>query len=484
MSPIPAPASMSAPTNAAGGGNQRIFFRALKNSPENFCEKILGETPWEKQREIMRAVRDKKFVSVRSGNGLGKDWVSAVLVLWFLFTRKNSIVITTAPTARQVEEILWGEIRKKYFKCEQLLGGRCLQSKIDVRPGWYALGFSTDDISQFQGYHADDILIIFSEAQGISKKIYEAAKSCLTSQNSRWLLIGNPLIPSGDFYDSQKSNSWHRIKISAMDSPNVIADQELVPGLVSKSWVDDRRAEYGEDHPFWHARVLGEFPPESEDTLIPIAWIDSAIERAIAVKPSRRVLGVDVARYGSCETVVCDFDGYRATFPVIRKDRSTVDSAGDIINHLRPFQVEQFRAKDIEIFVDDIGVGGGVTDILDREGYSVTGVISNARAENEEKFFDLRSEMWWELRDRFQKGTISIPRDEKLVGQLAGLKYEYTTRGAIRLISKEKLRKEGQESPDRGDALAMAAWGWNHGAGRKKVNVNFDHLIAGGRGGW
>ena len=452
----------------------------------------------------MEALLAKPRVTVRSCNGVGKDWVCSVIALWWLYTRYPSVVITTAPTNRQVEEILWGEIRNKFNGSKVPLGGRCLQTKIDLEPGWYALGFSTDQQAQFQGYRSKHTLIIFSEAQGIPKMIYEAAKGCITGENSKMLLIGNPLVPSGDFYESQKSESWSRFKISSFDSPNftefgiTIEDirsgkwREKVnrpypfPALTTPEWAYDRFLEYGEEHPFWHARVLGDFPPESEDTLIPISWIDAAVDRKIEVPASRRVLGGDIARYGNCETVVCDFDGYRATFPIIRKDRSTVDTAGDIINHLLPFQVEQFRAKDVEIFIDDIGVGGGVTDILDREGYSVTGIISNARAENEEKFFDLRSEMWWELRERFRIGTISIPKDEKLVAQLAGLKYEYTTRGAIRLISKEKLRKEGQESPDRGDSLAMAVWGHNHGTqGRgKKVNLNFNHLMAGGRGGW
>src|SRR3990167_4255145 len=416
----------------------KTLHKNLYQNPSLFSEKVLNAIPWTKQTEIMEALRDNPRVTVRSCNGVGKDWVCAVIALWWLYTRYPSVVITTAPTNRQVEEILWGEIRAKFNSARVPLGGRCLQTKIDLEPGWYALGFSTDQQSQFQGFRSKHTLIIFSEAQGIPKLIYEAAKGCITGENSKMLLIGNPLVPSGDFYDSQKDGNWTRFKISAFDSPNFtqfgitvedirantwrnkVTSPYPYPALTTPEWAYDRYLEYGEDHPFWHARVLGEFPPESEDTLIPIAWIDSAVERKIEVPASRRVLGVDVARYGNCETVVCDFSGYKATFPIIRRDRSTVDSAGDIINHLRPFQVEQFRAKDIELFIDDIGVGGGLVDILDREGYSVTGVISNARAEDEEKFFDLRSEMWWELRERFRIGTISIPKDEKLVAQLAG----------------------------------------------------------------
>lgn len=434
----------------------------------------------------MEAVRDHPFVTVRSSNGVGKDWVASEIALWWLYTRAPSIVITTAPTNRQVEQVLWGEIRRKFYAAKVPLGGRCLNLKIDIEPKWYAIGFSTDKEDQFQGFHGKNILFIFSEAQGIPKMIYEATKGCLTSEGSRWLLIGNPMIPTGDFYDTFKSPLWHKIKISSFDSPNVIAGKEVVPGVVTKEWVDQRRVEYGEDHPFWFARVLGEFPPESEDTLIPLTWIEQAKNKPMAPHVIKRVLGLDVARYGGCETVGCLFDGYRASFPIVRKDRSLVDTAGDAMQVARESEIEDFRGKrELQIFTDDIGVGGGVTDILDREGYAVTGIVMNAKADNEEKFFDLRAECYWDLREAFRAGTISIPDDEKLVAQLAGLRYEYTTRGAIRLISKEKLRKEGMESPDRADALAMAVWGYKHGArNRSGQGTNFNHLFSGGRGGY
>ena len=435
----------------------------------------------------MEAVRDHDKVTVRSGNGLGKDWTASDIALWWLYTRYPSMVITTAPTNRQVEEVLWGEIRRKWHSSKIPLGGRCLTLKIDIEPKWYAMGFATDQVSQFQGFHQKNTLIIFSEAQGIPKMIYEAAKGCLTSEGSRWLLIGNPLSPQGDFYESFKSPLWHKIKISALDSPNVIAGKEIVPGVVTKQWVDERRTEYGEDHPFWYARVLGEFPPESEDTLIPLAWIEGAKNRPMSPTITKRVLACDVARYGSCETVGCAFDGYRVTFPFIRRDRSTVDTAGDCMAHCRENEVEDFRGrKDVEVFVDDTGVGGGVTDILEREGYTVTGLIMNAKADDSEKFYDLRAEMYWDLREAFRHGTISIPDDEKLMVQLAGLKYEYTTRGAIRLISKEKMRKEGLESPDRSDAVAMAVWGYKHGQRARSPGggINFNHMFGGGKGGY
>jgi hypothetical protein len=441
----------------------------------------------------MEAIRDHKKVTVRSANGVGKDWTAANIALWFLYTHEPAVVITTAPTNRQVEQVLWGEIRRKWAKANNVpsdwtkpLGGRCLNLKIEIEPKWYAIGFSTDDESQFQGFHDENILIIFSEAQGIKPIIYTAASGCLTSGNAKLLLIGNPLIPSGDFYNSFRDPSFHKIKISAFDSPNVKGGPgcHKVPGIVTHEWVEEKKLEWGEDHPFYQARVLGEFPMESDDTLISLRWIEAAIDRPIEVPTPRKALGVDVARYGSCETVLAEFDGYRARFPSIRKDRSIVDTFGDIVAFMAQGQVESFRAKEIPIFVDDIGVGGGLTDLLQREGYRVNPVAANAVAVDAEKYYSKRDEMYWELRERFRMGTISIPRDEKLISQLAGLKYEHTTRGQIRLISKEKLRKEGFQSPDRADALALAVYGWNHGS-ITRVHINFDHIMAGGgRGGY
>src|SRR3990167_3677335 len=97
----------------------QILFR----EPGLFSRKVLGNNPWAKQLEIMTSVRDNQRTSVRSANGVGKDWDAAEIVLWWLYTRYPAVVITSAPTNRQVEEILWGEIRKKFNNSRVKLGG-------------------------------------------------------------------------------------------------------------------------------------------------------------------------------------------------------------------------------------------------------------------------------------------------------------------------------------------------------------------------
>ena len=432
----------------------------------------------------MHSVRDNQRTTVRSSNGVGKDWTASEIVLWWLYTRYPSIVITTAPTNRQVEDVLWGEIRKKHQSAKIKLEGKLLQTKLTLGEKWYATGFSTDQEAQFQGFHEENILIIFSEAQGIPQMIWDAAEGCMTSKGSRMLVIGNPIGIGTTFHKTFSSEIWKKIHISAYDSPNVASGKLLIPSLVTREWVDEREKEWGRDNPLFQARVLGDFPTESDDTLISLNWIERATNKKIEIGTSKKTLGCDLARYGTNETVASEFDGYRVSLPIIRLGSSLVDSAGAVMSHLRANEVERFRQHEVEIFADDIGVGGGFVDILQREGFKIRGICCNAVSTDPEKFFDLRAEMYWELRERFRMDTICIPADDKLKSQLACLKYEYTTRGQIKLVSKEKLKKEGMESPDRADAVAMAVWGHKNGDKSRgnRVNLKLDHMMTGAAG--
>ena len=484
---------------------EKAFLDRIQVDPKFFVHECLGDETYDKQNEILEAIRDYDFVSVRSCNGAGKDFILSRACLWLLF-RRPCIVINSAPTNRQVEQVIWGEMRAAFQKGNAICGfpGEISQKKISIGPKWYALGFSTDEESQFQGFHGEEIVVAFSEAQGMSSSIYTAAKRCLTS-NAKFILIGNPLAISPEYMETFKNANWKNIHISAFDTPNfkdfgiTIEDirantwQDKIagrpfrfPALVQPKWVRMQWEELGEDSPFWKASVLGEFPQEgSDDSLIPIAWILSAVDRKVDMRGDH-VLGIDVARYGACETVGCDYDGYTAKFPIIKRGNSVTETAGVAIDYTREAQAPARNAVPFRFYVDDVGVGGGLTDVLRDQGYDVTGLIANAKANEAEKFFDLRSEMYWLVREAFRLNTISIPNDKRLIAQLAGQKFEHNARGQKRLFSKEKMMKDGAESPDRADALAIAVWGWKMGRRQQSATttINTRKMMAGGAGGW
>ena len=192
-----------------------------REDPVFFLREILGVDPWDKQIQIIESVRDNDNTCVASGHGVGKTFVSACTTIWFLCSYYQSRVITTAPTNRQVESILWAEIWNLYKNSRVPLGGKLLKTSLSFEEKWFALGLSTDDPDRFQGHHAENLLLVMDEAPGVDPKIYEAAQGILTSRGAKSLLIGNPTSPSGPFFDCFKNKLWTSFHISCYDSPGI-----------------------------------------------------------------------------------------------------------------------------------------------------------------------------------------------------------------------------------------------------------------------
>ena len=138
--------------------------RAFRTDPVNFAEHVLNVQPWHKQRDILEAVAHNRKVAVRSCNAAGKTFTAAVTVLWWLMSYDNAIVITTAPSERQVKELLWREIRQLYMPHRDIIGGKLTRTRLDFAPNRYAYGFSTNTEDRFQGFHSGNILVVVDEA--------------------------------------------------------------------------------------------------------------------------------------------------------------------------------------------------------------------------------------------------------------------------------------------------------------------------------
>lgn len=428
----------------------KLVLDRARRDPVFFVRRVLGGDPWEKQEEVLNAVRDHRRVAVRACHGVGKTKVAAWVALWFLYCHRNSKVITTAPTWHQVENLLWREIHAAHATSRIPLGGKVLQTQIELGKQWFALGLSTDKPERFQGFHAENILLIVDEASGVDQRIFEAAEGFLTSPGAKLLLIGNPTQLSGEFYNAFRSPLYHKIHISAFDSPNLKAGKVVRPYLVTPEWVEEKRIQWGEDSPMWYSRVLGEFPEQGDDTLIPLAWIEAAQRRWSEIPPGQPIeLGVDVARYGSDSTVIILRRGERAEIVRRLRGQDTMQVAGAVIDALRSTSATVAK-------VDVVGLGAGVVDRLKEQKQPVREMNAGEAAHDKERFVNRRAEWYWALRERFQAGDIAIPPDDELAAQLASLKYKFDSRGRIQIESKEEMRKRGLPSPDKADALVLA----------------------------
>jgi hypothetical protein len=239
-----------------------------------------------------------------------------------------------------------------------------------------------------------------------------------------------------------------KIHISAFDTPNVQAGQTLVPGLVTKDWVEDKQQKWGLESPLYVSRVLGQFPESSTDALIRLSWIEAAQRRELPpAEPC--LLGVDVARQGQDESVIILRRGPVARIHVATRQEDTMQTAGRVIRALAETRAAEAR-------IDAVGLGAGVYDRLAEQGHPAVEMQSGQAPLDSERFLNARAEWYWGLRERFEQGDIDLDDDDELAAQLANLKFKFTSRGQIQIESKEDMKKRGLRSPDRADALMLA----------------------------
>ena len=426
-----------------------------------FVRDFLGVSGlWAKQCEIMDSVWHNRYTAVKTGHGIGKTYAAAALVLAFLYCWSPAQVVCTAPTWWQAEKLLWKEVLAMHGRARVPLGGDVKTAEIKLSESWWAAIRSTNKSDNFQGIHAKNILLVADEAAGIPETIYEAMMTGMTGGNARLLLIGNPTNVAGTFHKAFSSPAWSTITISCFDHPNVVEGSEIVPGAVTREWIEDRRADW-EGTPIWKPRVLGEFPDQAEDQLISVEWIERAASRVPAPRRQRVVaIGCDVARYGGDETVIYVIADGAIIERVVFRGKNLMETAGRL-KHL----AEKHGAEIIG--VDDTGLGGGVTDRLREQDMRVLAVSFGASPDDTEKYADMPSELWGELAEGFKHGLIGplvrcnedgqpLEKDEPLVGQLSARKYTFTSAGQIKIESKKEVKKRGLHSPDRGDGLAVA----------------------------
>jgi hypothetical protein len=161
-------------------------------------------------------------------------------------------------------------------------------------------------------------------------------------------------------------------------------------------------------------------------------------------------IGVDVARFGTDRTVICVRQGNHVIALNQHQKLNTMRTTGLVVDAIHKYNPQSVR-------IDEIGIGAGVLDRLHELNHTrVEGINVGNKATDPEHFFNLRSELYDNLRARFEEGLIKIPNDDDLIGQLATIRVEYTSRGQLKVEPKETIRRRSLPSPDKADALLLA----------------------------
>lgn len=473
-----------------------------------FVREALGVNLDREQQAILESVQHNPRTSVASGTARGKDFVAACAAVSCLYLTpiwnrrgelvENTKVALTAPTDRQVKNIMLPEVSRLFNRAKRrgiVLPGRL--TSYDIRTDndeWFLTGFKADEHNHeaWSGFHAAHTMFVVTEASGIAEDIFSAIEGNLQG-DSRILLVFNPNVSVGYAARSQKGTRWAKFRLNSLTAPNVLARKNIISGQVDYDWVKDKLdlwcvpisesevREELDDFEFegrWYRpedlfriKVLGKFPKVSDDVLIPIQWIEAAQERwrrfegREPLSKDTRILGVDVAGMGRDCTVYCERKGRWVAPFIARNSGGAADHmavAGEVVARRR-------REPEMLVSIDTIGEGAGVYSRcleLDDERFLISCKYSEGTklgnheltdVTGEYRFTNLRAYLFWCVRDwlnpKNETGAM-LPPDSQFVEEATEIRWRFRSDGRIIIEPKEDIKKRLGRSPDRFDALA------------------------------
>lgn len=471
----------------------------------------------------------------------------------------SAFVVSTAPSAAQVSAIMWREVGKihRAAKLEgRITMAGYPQWKIDTELIGYGRKPADHEESAFQGIHAKYVLIVIDEACGVARHLYDAVDALATNEHARVLAIGNPDDPASHFAAICKPDSgWNVIHLDGLRSPNItkarvighksagygydnpkhpllaaLMEAEGIPYsrervtdnlrdmLINEQWIEERMERWcglskemtasmpreqlletvrsrTEASPLFTSKVRGNFPTSASEGIIPLGWVQRAVERwhdlhdsNPQMHPSEKahvagnfILGVDVARTGNDET--CFAERYGSYIPALHKARIT--DTMEVADKAAAFLHEPGSMAVIDV----IGIGSGVYDRLRQmknEGLIVGEPIPfNAAGQSHRRdklgqfrFRNDRAAAWWNFRELLDPtfgSKIAIPDDEELIEELVAVRYDHFVGGIMTVEAKDDIKRRIGRSTDSADSVIQAFWIGNGGG--KTEYIPYDESI-------
>lgn len=374
----------------------------------------------------------------------------AILALWFVLTHYDCKCVITAASQDQLRDGAWSEVRK-WAAClpaelrDQLdIGEERLSIKAAPEMGFVVRRTaSKSNPEALQGIHATHVLYLIDESSGIEDVVFEVAAGSLSTKGAMACLFSNPTRSSGFFFDTHHKlrHRWRTHVVSSEDVPR------------ARGHIEDIVAAYGKGSNRFRVRVLGEFPTADDDTIISLELVEAARKREVVKRDVRPVWGVDVGRFGDDSSALAKRQGNVLLEPVKEwQGKNTMQLVGLIVEE---WQKTDEDMRPVAIMVDVIGIGSGVVDRLEELGLPVQGINVAENASVDDKYSRQRDELWWKGRQWFEARDCHIPADEKLIGELTSVTYDFASSGKLVAESKREMRKRGLPSPNKADAFLL-----------------------------
>lgn len=426
-----------------------------------------------------------KNVCVKAGQRVGKTNLGGGLINLRYDIFDPGITLWTAPTQNHVEKVLGKEVRRQRRGRPGLMPQAPM---IRSAEDHYAVGMTASSGEGFQGQHEASVAIIYDEAIGIDPIYFESGDTMIQGEDSWKVLFYNPTNSASAAYQEETSGAYEIVRLSALDHPNIKAELEgkepPFPAAVRLNWVDNMverhceqiaadhadktsiswRGKFYKPNGIFEARVLGMWPSTPTESIWSDALFDACLVRKPLIKGAVIVVGVDCARYGNNDTAI----SIRRGWSLIHAEWANGWGAPRIANQVIWLLNEECRpgenVKQVPIVIDDVGFGGGVSDILLDLGYNVIRVNAGTPANDVLGYPNKRSELWFDLQESAKEGKpdfsrISSEAIQRLRRELMVPKYKPNNQAQRVVEDKEQLRtrlkNSESNSPDLADSVNL-----------------------------
>jgi hypothetical protein len=402
-------------------------------------------------------------ISIMAGQGVGKDFDAAMTLLFFLDVFPYSKNTATGLTGKHLRNVLWAEcskIMRLAKKCNpnDSMSDTVLEAALTWQterifhkgaknPGaeWFAEAVTinpnaTEDeqAKTLYGRHEDFQLIVIDEAAGVPDCVFAPLEGTLTSACSIALMIFNPIKNKGYAYNSHygpQKNLWLRLRRNAEECERVTKEHLA------------KMAAYGKDSNTYRVKVLGLPPLSSGGGAIPYDKIMAAVGRDFDVSEFDPVILSADAGGGGDKSVVTIKCG-----PMVRQKKKNTFDPDELADWISSIYHDEEAAV---VFPDNIGIGWYLPKSLQNRGCNVRKADARNTASDEDKFFNKRAEMYWNMCQDFINECISIEDDEDLINCLGAIKFVEVGK-KLKMPNKKEMKKElSGFSPDESDSLAL-----------------------------
>ncbi len=385
----------------------------------------------------------------------------AILIIWFVWTRKNSKAMVTGPKFDQLKSTIWNEVRKwinhKGWLLDELEWTSEKLEHKDPKVGSFAKLLTAKDKENIAGIHDEHVLWIVDEASNVDENMIDTIMGGMNDPESKMVMAGNPTKASGAFFNSftRDRDIWHVIQLSAENCKRQ-----------NKAWMKKMKR-HPRESDMYRVNVLGLPPRGNPKAIIPLEDVRMAVDRTVKGSPPLEI-GLDPASEGNDLTTIAARYGMHV-FPIKKyaktKAYETVQYTLDYVRYLR----KKTGYEDlVKIKVDDSGYGQAIRQLLALNTTDNVEVVPciffGGKQKGDDVYANYGTIMWYNFRDIIDQ--VELPPDEDLIEELSTREWVQSG-GKITIEPKSHFKERFRRSPDSADAIILCFAG-----GSKKVLVS------------